>query len=164
MDDFRKQGYKNGKQMRLFNKINGKQTSPITNFVLSRINKIKSGICNYMNLKSKNWSLKQLKAYWLVFVLIGIAISLEVGIKAVVHSKSIETFARPRILLIMPGTFPEYRKGRLILLLAKIRKYKKYLDSLSITDNNKYRLILQKQPYLLDSMQALESILSKTIK
>ena len=164
MNDFGKQGYKNRKQMRLLKKSTRKESSSISTFVISRMNKIKIRICNYLNLKSKAWSLKKLKAFWLVFVLIGIAISLEVGIKAIVHSKSIVTFSSARSMPVLMEHLPEYRNKRLGILLMNIQQYKKYLDTLSIIDSAKYHLILQTQPYLLDSLQVLESILSKNLK
>jgi hypothetical protein len=150
--------------MRLLKKSRRKEISSISTFVISLMNKIKIGICNYLNLRTKAWSLKQLKAYWLVFVLVGIAISLEVGIRAIIHSKSIVTFSSARATPVLQEHYPEYRNKRLGILLMNIRQYKRYLDTLSIIDSSKYSLILKTQPYLLDSLQALESILSKTLK
>lgn len=133
--------------------------------IVRNLKKMQARICDFLNRSSKDWSMKKLKAYWFFFMLVGVAVSLEICIQAIQHSKALEGISRPHTtILIIPRTFPDYPSERLGFLLAKINEYKKYLDSLYHCDSSKYNLIVHLHPHMKDSINALESILSQTIK
>jgi len=127
--------------------------------------KWKTRICDFLNQSSKNWSVRKLKVYWFFFVLVGMAISLEISVHAVQHAKSFEGFARPHSTVhFIPSTLPDINQEWLTELLSTIKTYKAYLDSLSLYDTTRYRAILKSQPFLLDSLHALEALLTKNQK
>ena len=133
--------------------------------IVHNLKKMQVRICDFLNQSSKDWSMKKLKAYWFFFMLVGVAVSLEVCVQAIQHSKAMEGISQPRTtILIIPKTFPDYPIERIRFLLAKINEYKRYLDSLYHRDSLKYNAIIHLHPHIKDSLNALESILSQTIK
>jgi hypothetical protein len=133
--------------------------------IVQTINKLKAGICDYLNKMFKDWSTKKLRVYWFFFVLVGVSFSLEICIHAIEHTKPLEGFSRPKTtVLFIPKSFPNLEQERMAVLLSKVKTYKIYLDSLSLVDTTKYRALLNAQPFLLDSLHALETLLSQNLK
>ena len=133
--------------------------------VVRNIKKMQARICDFLNHSSKSWSIKRLKIYWFFFMLVGAAISLEICVQAIQHSKAIQGISRPHTtILIIPKTFPNYPRERLDFLMARIKEYKKYLDSLYHSDSSKYNVLVHLHPHLMDSINSLETILSQTIQ
>jgi hypothetical protein len=133
--------------------------------IVQSTNKLKARICDYLNKVSKDWSIKKLKVYWFFFVLISMAISLEICIHAIEHAKPMEGFTKPHTtVLFIPRSLPDFKEERMAMLLSRIKSYKVYLDSLSLVDTTKYRSLLRTQPFLLDSLHALETLLSQNVK
>ena len=133
--------------------------------IVRNIKKVQGRICDFLNRSSQGWSMKKLKAYWFFFTLVGVAVSLEICVNAIQHSKTFEGISRPhKTVLIIPNKFPDYPREQLGFLLAKINEYKKYLDSLYQYDSSKYNAIVHFHPHMKDSINSLESILLQTIK
>jgi len=133
--------------------------------IVRKLRKMQEGICDFLNRSSKSWSIKRLKVCWFFFMLMGVAVSLEICVHAIQHSNAFEGISRPRTtILIIPNTFPGYPRERLGFLMAKINEYKKYLDSLYHSDSSKYNVLVHLHPHMKDSINSLESILSQTIK
>lgn len=129
------------------------------------MNRWKARICDYLNQSSKKWSKKKLMVYWFFFVLVGVATSLEISVHAVQYSKPVEVISRPKT--IEPhrrSALPDFNREWFSALLSKLKAYQAYLDSLSLVDTTKYQAILKSQPFLLDSLQVLETLLVKNIK
>jgi hypothetical protein len=129
------------------------------------LNRWKTRICDYLNQSTKNWSNRRLKVYGLLFVLAGMTLSLEITVRAVLYAKPTEGFSRPHSLVrFMPQNLPDINRKWPSELLSKIRNYKEYLDSLSLYDSTRYRALLKSKPFLLDSLQELETFLIQHIK
>ena len=127
--------------------------------------RIRARICDFLNKSSKNWSVKKLKVYWFLFVLSGMAMSLEICMHAIRHAEPFKGFVRPHItLLCMPRSLPDFNQEDLEGLLSKIKAYEVYLNKLSIADSTKYKTMLKAQPFLQDSLRALETLLSQHLK
>jgi hypothetical protein len=133
--------------------------------VVKAVNKLKAGICDYLNKLSKDWSVKKLRVYWFFFILISVSIPLEICIHSIEHATTLEGFLRPKTtVLFIPRSLPNHGQERMTVLLSKIKTFKVYLDSLSLVDTTKYRALLNAQPFLLDSLHALETLLSQNLK
>lgn len=129
------------------------------------MNRIRERICNFLNQSSKNWSMKKLTVYCFVFVLSGMAFSLEICIHAIRQVEPFKGFVRPPITqLYLPRSLPDLNQERLAGLLSKIKAYEVYLNKLSIADSAKYNTMLKAQPFLQDSVRALETLLSQNLK
>lgn len=129
------------------------------------LNRWMGKICDYSNQSSKKWSRKKLKTYWFFFVLGGMAISLEIGVRALQYAKPLEGISRPQITApYKPAIHPNLNREWFSVLLSRVKAYQSYLDSLSLIDTTRYRAILKSQPFLLDSLHAMETFLIKNIK
>jgi hypothetical protein len=129
------------------------------------LNRWKARICDYLNQSSKNLSTKKWKAYLVFFVLSGTALSMQIGVHALQHTKPLEGFSRPQsALLYKPGSLSDFGVKRFSTLLSRVKTYQAYLDSLSLRDSTKYRALLKSKPFLPDSLRALETLLVKNLK
>ena len=134
-------------------------------YLLSWMSKVKKSTCNYLNQMVKSWSNRKLKCYLFLFVLLGLTLSLVISFQAVKTTNLLTLFPRPHANLCpIPRSLPILNPNGLDSLLIKLRAYRFFLDSLSLHDTTKYQAILKSQPLIRDSLQALETLLSKKIK
>jgi len=150
--------------MKLFTKMKKRKSRSWPNAFRSFLDTVKCGVCDFLNSRAGHWSVKQLKLYWFFFILIGIAISMEIVIHALVNQKSSAYTFKPAAIyspVIIPA---ERSKQGFEIILGRIKAYKKTIDSLAFYDSSKYKLLILHHPYLLDSMESFEKLLSQELK
>jgi hypothetical protein len=150
--------------MKLFTKMKKRESSSWSNAIRSFFDTVKCGVCDFLNSRAGHWSVKQLKIYWFFFVLVGIAISMEIVIHALVNQKSPAFNLKPAAFY-SPVIIPAKRsKQSFEIILGKINAYKKAIDSLAFYDSSKYKLLILDHPYLLDSMESFKKLLYQELK
>jgi hypothetical protein len=149
--------------MKIFNKTKGEGIA-IRDSIRQKGETIKKRICDYLNRVTRGWSRRTITLYWLLFILIGVGISLDIGIRAIGHKASFEFQKAKHIVVALPRIIKPDNRDGLDQLLLKIKGYRHYLDSLSEFDGDKYKEFLRINPHIRDSLDVLESLLTKNVK
>jgi len=134
-------------------------------FLMTRIQKMKMKICNYLNGVARNWSKKRLQFFCILFLLLGMTISLEISLQAIKQTKPLDWFPRPHAsVYVIPRSRPEVNLAWLRAMWSRIQIDQLYMDSLSLCDTTKYRAMLKSSSPFADSLRAIGILLSKNIK
>ena len=125
---------------------------------------MKRTICDRLNQVSKGWSKKTLRLYWLLFILIGMSISLEIFARAIIHSPSLVFDSGKLGIITTPHVIRLNESGGDQKLIFKLQGFHHFLDSLAANDAIQYKKLLEKSPHLRDSLSALIYLFSNHIK
>jgi len=125
---------------------------------------MKRAICDRLNQVSKGWSKKTLRMYWLLFILIGMSISLEIFARAVLHSPSLVFDSGKPEMITTPHVIRLNEYGGDRKLIFKLQGYQHFLDSLATNDTIQYKKLIEKSPHLRDSLSTLIYLFSNHIK
>jgi hypothetical protein len=132
---------------------------------MKKINQFKRGICEWLNQHSMRWSGKKLKVFVFTFFLIGAGASFYVAATAIFKGANCTCFTRStKSMLTIPNSYPDYHLERSRMMLNKIEKDKRYLDSLATHDTARYQLIIKSNPKVVENMRSLESLFRQLIK
>src|SRR5665213_3181518 len=105
------------------------------------------------------------KAALVIFVIAGVGFSIFIAASAIVRGATLTALKRsPHAPLLTPRSYPDYHLERTRMLMNKIERYKKRLDSLSLYDSTKYKELLKLNPNLMENIQSIESLFNQLIK
>ena len=125
---------------------------------------MKRVICDRLNQVSNGWSKKTLRLYWLLFILIGLSISLEIFARSILHSPALVFDSGKPAVITTPHVIRLKESGVDRKLIFKLRGYQHFLDSLAAHDTIQFKKLLEKSPHLRDSLSTLIYLFSNHIK
>ncbi len=124
--------------------------------------RIQKKVCAYLNQLTRGWSPKTIRLYWLLFILIGVSVSLEIVVRAM-KGKQTYQFSKGKSEVVRLPQVPG-KRGGLRNQLSRLRGCEIYLDSISKHDTMLYKKLIKESPHLRDSLDLLDSLITKNIK